>query len=193
MDVTLDVVKELRDRTGVSIMQCKNALIEADGDIEKAIVILRKRAGVSADKKSDPELGAGAVAAYVHDDSVGALVHLSSETDFVAKNPEFVALARNIAMQVAATSPKFISRDEVTPDDEVAARAIFEKEVEGKPEDLKAQILQGKLDAYFRDFVLLDQQYIKDDSRTVADLIADAVQKFGERIIVSHISRFSTR
>ena len=187
------MVKELRDRTGVSIMQCKNALIEADGDIEKAIVILRKRAGVSADKKSDRELGAGAVAAYVHDDSVGALVHLSSETDFVAKNPEFVALARNIAMQVAATSPKFISRDEVTPDDEVAARAIFEKEVEGKPEDLKAQILQGKLDAYFRDFVLLDQQYIKDDSRTVADLIADAVQKFGERIIVSHISRFSTR
>lgn len=193
MEITLDVVKELRDRTGVSIMQCKKALEEAGGDVEKAVVILRKRAGASADKKSDRELAAGAVASYIHDDAVGALVLLSSETDFVAKNPEFVELARTIAMQIAATAPRFILRTEVTADDEAAAREIFAKEVEGKPEELKAQILQGKLDSYFRDFVLLDQPFIKDDTRTVGDLIAEATQKFGERIVVSHMARFSTR
>ncbi len=193
MDIATDVLKTLRDKTGVSVMQCKKALEEAGGDVDKAEVILRKKSGAAAEKKGDRELGAGWIGSYVHDGTIGAMVLLSSETDFVAKNAEFGALAREIAMQVAAGNPTYLTDAEIPQEAKDAASAVFAGEVEGKPEEMKAKILDGKLAAYFRDQVLLDQPYIKDDSKTIRDLISEATQKFGERIEVSKFSRFSAR
>lgn len=193
MEISIDTLKALRDKTGVSVAQCKKALEEAGGDVEKAEVILRKKSAAAAEKKSDREFGAGAIGTYVHDGAIGAMVLLSSETDFVSKNPEFGAVAREIAMQVAATNPEFLSADDIPADAKQAAVAVFEKEVEGKPEEMKAKILEGKLQSYFRDRVLLDQAYIKDDSKTIRDLVSEASQKFGERVAVSKFARFSAR
>jgi elongation factor Ts len=193
MEITTDIVKELRDRTGVSVMQCKKALEEANGDVEQAVVILRKRSAASAEKKSDRELGAGAIGTYVHDGSIGAMVLLSSETDFVSKNPEFIALARELAMHVAAANPKYLTTADIAEEEQNAAKAVFEKELEGKPEDMKAKIMEGKLASYFRDSVLMEQPYIKDDSKTIRDLITEASQKFGERVELSRFVRFSAR
>ncbi len=192
--ITTELVKELRDATGVSIMQCKKALEEAGGDMEKALVILKKRSGAIAEKKADRALGAGAIQAYIHGNkTVGAMVHLSCETDFVAKNEEFVALAYDIAMQVAATNPVFLKNEDVTTEASAKAREVFLGEVEGKPADMKEKILQGKLDAYFKGQVLLEQEFIKDSSQTIRDLVTQATQKFGENIEVTRFVRFSTR
>lgn len=193
MAISTDEVKKLRARTGVSIMQCKKALEDAGGDVAQAVVLLKKRAGAVADKKSDRTLGAGAVATYVHQDTVGAMVLLSSETDFVAKNEEFIALAREIAMQVAATNPKFISADAITDADREAAQKVFVEEMKDTPKEMHDKILEGKMKSYFKDMVLLDQEFIKDSSKTVTDLITEAIQKFGERIEISDIARFSAR
>lgn len=189
----MDVVKALRDKTGVSVMQCKKALEEANGDVDKAEVILRKKSGAAADKKSDRDLGAGVVATYVHDGSIGSMVLLSCETDFVARNPEFPELARAIAMQIAATNPTYLVDTEIAENAKAAALEIFKKEVEGKPDDMKEKILEGKLASYFRDSVLMNQPYIKDESKTVRDLITEASQKFGERVEITRFARFSAR
>lgn len=191
--VGTDVIKQLRDRTGVSVMQCKKALEEAGGDVAQAEVILRKRSAASAEKKADRELAAGAIGSYIHDGSIGAMVLLSSETDFVAKNPEFSALARELAMQVAATNPKYARMDAIPEEEKTAAMAVFEKEVAGKPAEMKAKILEGKISSYFRDQVLLEQPFIKDESKTVRDLLNEATQKFGERVEITRFSRLSAR
>jgi elongation factor Ts len=193
MDISTDTLKELRDKTGVSVMQCKKALEEAGGDIAKAEIILRKKSGAAAEKKGDRELAAGAIGSYVHDGAIGAMVVLSCETDFVSKNPEFAAVAREIAMHVAASNPVYLSDADIPADAKKAAEEVFAKEVEGKPEDMKATILAGKLTSYFKDRVLLDQPFIKDETRTVRDLITEASQKFGERVEISNFSRVSAR
>lgn len=193
MDISIDVLKALRDKTGVSVAQCKKALEEAGGDVDKAEVILRKKSGAAADKKADRELGAGVIGSYVHDGAIGSMVVLSCETDFVAKNPEFPTLAREIAMQVAATDPQYLTEAEIPEDKKAAAMEIFQKEVEGKPEDMKAKILEGKMSSYFSGSVLLSQPYIKDESKTVKDLLNEATQKFGERVEVTRFARFSAR
>ena len=193
MEITTNSIKELRDKTGVSIMQCKKALEEADGDLAKAEVILRKHSAASAEKKADRSLGAGAIGTYVHEGAVGAMVLLSCETDFVAKNPEFAALAREIAMQVAAANPTYVTTEEVPQEAMEAATAVFEKEVVGKPAEMQAKILEGKLASYFADQVLVEQAFIKDESKTVHGLLNEATQKFGERVLVSRIARLSTR
>ncbi len=192
MSVSLDDVKKLRDETGVSIMQCKKALEEADGDFEKARVILRKVSAQIAEKKADRELGAGAVQAYVHaGNSVAGVVVLSCETDFVAKNEEFVALAKDIAMHVAAMAPQFINKDDVTDDDIAAAKEVFKEEVKDKPEELQDKILEGKINSYLEDKVLTEQAFIKDPSKKIKDLISEATQKFGERVEITTAQRFS--
>ncbi|PIT91359.1 elongation factor Ts [Candidatus Kaiserbacteria bacterium CG10_big_fil_rev_8_21_14_0_10_49_17] len=188
----LDQVKELRDQTGVSIMQCKKALEEAGGDTEKALVLLRKSSSAIAAKKADRELGAGVVESYIHaNKQVGTIVVLSCETDFVAKNEEFVALARDIAMHITASAPQFKHRNEVTDADTRAAEEVFRKEIAGKPADMQEKILQGKLDSFLSDKVLLEQAFIKDESRTIGGLIEEATQKFGERIEISSYCRYA--
>ncbi len=150
MELTIDLIKQLRDATGVSVMQCKKALEEAGGDLTKAVAVLKKHSGASARRKADRDLKAGTVGSYMHDGSVGAMVLLSCETDFVARNPEFGMLAREIAMQVAAMDPE-------NTDD------------------------------------LLKQPYIKDETKTMHDLVNEAAQKFGERVEASRFARFSAR
>lgn len=193
MEISIDVVKQLREATGLSVMQCRKALEEAGGDIEKAEVILRKRSSEAADKKSDREIGAGAVGMYLHDKAIGAMVLLASETDFVSKNPEFETLAKELAMQVAATNPQYLTSDEINQEAKDAAMAVFTEEVKDKPAEMQEKILAGKMESYFRDSVLLNQPYIKDEGKTIKQLIDEASQKFGERVVVSKFARFSAR
>jgi len=189
--VTSDMIKELRETTGVSVMQCKKALEEAGGDMQKALVILKKKGAEAAAKKGDRTLNAVCVQAYIHSTgTVGVMVELACETDFVAKNPEFKQLAYDIAMHVAASKPEFVKKEEITAEAKALAASVFEKEVEGKPADMKAKILDGKLSAYFSERVLLDQPYIKNPDITVAQFVSQAVQKFGEKIEVVRFVRF---
>ena len=192
MEITTEQVKKLRDSTGISIMQCKKALEEAGGDMDKARIILEKQSKAVALKKSDRSLGAGVVASYIHTTgTIGSLVELSCETDFVAKNEEFKKLAYDIAMHVAASAPDFLSTSEIN--DEIKAKAIeiFNKEVEGKPEDMKAKILQVKLDSYFNEKVLLEQKFIKNPEMSIQDMLDGAVQKFGEKTQITRFVRFA--
>lgn len=193
MEITTDSIKQLREQTGVSVMQCKKALEEAGGDLAKATVILKKHSAASAEKKADRTLGAGSIGSYTHEGVIGAMVLLSCETDFVAKNPEFAALARELAMQVAATSPAYTTADEISADAKESAIAVFQKEVADKPAEMQAKILEGKLASYFRDQVLLDQPFIKDEGKTIRQLLEEATQKFGERVEVTRFVRISSR
>ncbi|MCX6788032.1 MAG: elongation factor Ts [Candidatus Kaiserbacteria bacterium] len=193
MEITTESIKELREATGVSVMQCKKALEEAGGDLAKATVILKKHSAASAEKKADRSLSAGAIGSYTHDGNIGAMVLLSCETDFVAKNPEFAALARELAMHAAATNPAYLSTDEIPVEAKQAATAVFEKEVADKPVEMQAKILEGKLASYFRDQVFLEQPFIKDESKTVRGLLNEATQKFGERIEIGRFARLSSR
>jgi elongation factor Ts len=193
MEITTERIKELREKTGVSVMQCKKALEEAGGDMAQAEVILKKRSAEAAEKKADRELKAGAIGTYIHEGVIGAMVLLSSETDFVSKNPEFGALAREIAMQVAATNPTYTTADEIPEDAKQAAISVFEKEIADKPAAMREKIMEGKLSSYFQDQVLLDQPFIKDETKVIRDLINEATQKFGERIEISQFVRISMR
>lgn len=193
MEITTELVKQLRDRTGISVMQCRKALEEAEGDIEKAEVILRKRSAGAAEKKSDRELGAGAIGNYLHGTEIGAMVLLSCETDFVARNDEFPKLARELAMQVAATNPQYLSDGDIDAEARTAAEAVFTAEVADKPAEMQEKILAGKMQSYFRDMVLMEQSFIKDESKTIRELIAEASQKFGERVEITKFVRFSAR
>lgn len=194
MEITSAQLKELRDATGISVMQCKKALEEAAGDMDKAKIILQKKSGEAAAKKSDRELGAGVVGSYIHSTKeVAALVNLSCETDFVSKNEEFVTLANEIAMQVAAQAPQFVSRDEVDENAMQKAKEVFSKEVQDKPADMQEKILDGKLNAYFKEMILMEQPFIKDTDKTIGDLISAAVQKFGENVVISEISRVTVK
>lgn len=192
MDITTDQIKELRELTGVSIMQCKKALEEAGGDMEKAQVMLRKASASVAAKKSDRDLGAGVASAYVHTGGsvVGAVV-LSCETDFVAKNEEFAKLAHDIAMHVAAMGPAFISCDDVQEEDVKAAREVFEGEAADKPEDMREKIVAGKIDAFLKEKVLLEQPFVRDPNSSIQEVIESATQKFGEKIEVTRMERLS--
>lgn len=192
MSITTEDVKKLRDQTGVSIMQCKKALEEAEGDMEQAKVIIQRQSKEAADKKAERELGSGTVQAYIHsNNTVGAMVELSCETDFVAKNEEFRQLAYDIAMHIAASNPRYIKKDEIPEEDREQAKQAIEAELEGTPEDKRQQIMEGKLDAYFTDFVLVDQPFVKDPERTIGNLLEETVQKFGENTDVTRFARFS--
>ena len=194
MEITTEMIKALRDETSVSVMQCKKALEEAAGDIEKAKVILRKISAVTASKKSDRELGAGIAAAYTHaGGAVVAAVVLRCETDFVSRNEEFGKLAYDIAMHVAAMRPQFTTRDDIKEEDLRAAREVFASEVANIPDAVKEKALQGKLDGYIAERVLVEQPFVKNPEITVRQLIDQYVQKFGERIEVSRFERLSVK
>ncbi len=194
MEITTEAVKELRDETGVSVMQCKKALEEAGGDKEKALAILAKKSGDIAKKKGDRTFGAGVVASYVHNTKeIGTMIVLSCETDFVAKNEEFVQLARDIAMHAAAMRPSVIHRSDMSEEKLAELRESFRADVQDKPADLQDKILDGKVDAALKSVVLLEQPFIKDDSKTIQGLIDAAVQKFGERTDVTQMALFTTR
>lgn len=192
--ITTEQIKELRELTGISVMQCKKALEEAEGDKEKALLILRKKSSSIAEKKGDRELGAGVVEAYIHSNkTVGALVELSCETDFVARNEEFVAMARDIAMHITATNPEYLDETQITVEVREKVVDMFKKEVEesGKPADIQAKMMEGKLTAYFGERTLLNQAFVKNGDITIKQLIDGGVQKFGEKIAIARFSRFA--
>lgn len=190
--VTTELIKQLRDQTGVSIMLCRKALEEASGDIEKAKVILQRKGADAAAKKTGRTLGAGTVAAYIHHSgTVGVLIELSSETDFVSGNEAFKALAYDLSMHIAAAKPEFVKREDVDEATMTRAREVIQKEVEGKPKAMQEKILLGKLNAYFAERILLEQPFIKNPDQTVRSLIESAIQKFGEKIEITRFARFS--
>jgi elongation factor Ts len=194
MEITSAQLKELRETTGISVMQCKRALEEAGGDMDKAIIILKKKRSEAADKKSDRELGAGAVGVYLHNtNEVAALALLACETDFVSKNEEFVALAKDIAMHVAATNPTYISRTELPEEAINKAKEVFAGEVADKPAEMQEKIMEGKLSAYFKDQILMEQDFIKNPEQTISEMVTGAVQKFGENVSIAKISRVSVK
>ena len=192
MEITTELIKQLRDKTGISVMQCKKALEEAGGDMEKAIMILKKKSADIAGQKGKRALGAGVVSSYIHaTGTVGAMVELLCETDFVARSEEFKTLARDIAMHATATNPEFLKMEDIDEHSKSLAKEMFAKEVAGKPEEMKEKILEGKLESYWSDRILLNQAFIKNPEVTITNLIQAAIQKFGENIEIGRFVRYS--
>ena len=187
-DIT--TIKKLRDETGHSISKCKEALEESGGAIEKAREILREKGAIAAQKKADRDLGSGVIQAYIHTTNrIGAMVELLCETDFVARNEEFITTARSIAMHCAAFQPQYLSRESVPPEMLEQITAELQEGVDaGKPAEMQEKIVQGMLDAKLKEVVLLEQAYVKDNSRTIAQIVEEMVQKFGER---TEVGRFA--
>jgi elongation factor Ts len=191
--ISADLVKRLRDETGAGMMDCKRSLVEAAGDFEKAREILRTRGLASAQKRQGRAAREGLIEAYIHlEGRIGVLVEVNCETDFVARTEEFKRLAREAAMQIAALRPRWISRDEVPSEVIEGERKIYEEQARatGKPENVLSRIVDGKLEAFYREAVLLDQTYIRDDKRTMGDLVDEVSAKVGEKVAVRRFARF---
>ncbi len=192
MEITTDQIKQLRDETGVSIGQCKQALTDAAGDMGKARELLREKSAASAAKKADRTLGAGAIAAYVHaTGTVGAMVELRSETDFVSKNEDFRKLAYEIAMHAAAMSPSYLSPESIPEADLAAAKAELSADLAGKPAEIAAPLLEEKLATFYAERCLTAQPFFKSPERTVGQLVEQAIQKFGEKVEIGRFERLS--
>ena len=193
MSVTISaqMVSDLREKTGAGLMDCKKALGESNGNVEEAITILRKKGAATAAKKSDRATNAGLVESYIHlGGKVGVLVEVGCETDFVARNDEFKAFVRDICLQIAASSPLYVSRTEV-PEAEVAKeREIAAAQVAGKPPAAIQKIVEGKLDKYFSTIALLDQPFVKVPEKSVKDVLTETIQKTGENIQIRRFVRY---
>jgi elongation factor Ts len=193
MQITAQMVKELRERTGAPMMDCKSALAETQGDMEKAIDVLRKRGVAAAAKRAGRATAEGLVGSYVHaGGKIGVLVEVNCETDFVARTDEFQALVKDIAMQIAAAEPRFVRREEVTPAVLERERAIYREQVlaAGKPAAMVDKIAAGKLEKFYSEAVLLEQPFVKNPDVTVGQLVAEKVGKTGENIQVRRFVRF---
>ncbi|NLW22313.1 MAG: translation elongation factor Ts [Tissierellia bacterium] len=192
MSISASQVKELRERTGAGMMDCKKALVEANGDIEKAIVILREKGLSQAAKKSGRIAAEGLVDAYIHGGRIGVLIEVNSETDFVAKTDEFKQFVRDMAMQVAASNPKYISKEDVPEEEIEKEREILMNQVvnEGKPEHVASKIVEGRLGKYYEQVCLLEQPFIRDTSIKVKDLLNEKIAKIGENIKIRRFVRY---
>jgi len=195
MSVSAQQVKELRNKTGIGFMDCKKALNECGGDLEKAVEYLRKKGLATAAKKAGRTAGQGLVASYIHGNGkIGVLLEVNCETDFVARTTDFQELAKDIAMQIAASNPSYITREEISSE-------LIEEEIEivkaqlgdtNKPEKILEKIIEGKMEkSFYTKVSLLDQPFIKDDSKSVKTVIMDAISKLGENIVVSRFVRYA--
>jgi elongation factor Ts len=193
MQVTAQMVKELRERTGAGMMDCKAALAETQGDMEKAVDLLRKKGLAAAAKKAGRVAAEGAVGSYIHaGGKIGVLVEVNCETDFVAKTEQFQTLVKDIAMHIAAAEPRFVRREEVTADVLERERAIYREQAAatGKPANVVEKIVDGKIEKFYGEACLLEQPFVKNPDQTVGQLVTDAVAKIGENIQVRRFSRF---
>ena len=188
MDVEL--IKRLRAITGAGMTAAKNALVESGGDLDKATEILRKSGAASAAKRAEREARAGVIEAYVHGGRIGVLVEVNCETDFVQRTEDFQNLARDLAMQVAAASPEFVTPEDVPVERVKAERAIYTEEAAGKPDEVVTKIVDGKLEKYYETVCLIRQPFIKDPEKKVGDLITEVIAKVGENIVVRRFVRF---
>lgn len=193
MAISATEVKQLRDKTGAGFMDCKSALAEANGDVDQAITILRKRGIAKAEKRSGRSTGQGIVGSYIHmGGQVGVLVEVGCESDFVARTDEFQALAREIAMHIAAANPQHVTRDQVPEADVEREKSIFLAQFEesNKPADVIDKIVDGKMNSYYQQVVLLDQPSIRDPKISIGDLVTAAIAKMGENITIGRFARF---
>jgi len=192
MAIDAKTVGELRDRTGAGMMAVKKALTETNGDVDAAIEILKKTGAAKAAKRAGRSTGEGLIYSYIHGTGkLGVMVELQCETDFVARNDDFKALAHQIAMHIAASDPKFLDVGGIPVDEVAAATAKFTEEAAGKPEDVIAKIVEGKLEKWYGESVLLNQEFVMDDSKTVGDVLTEAVARIGENIKISNFARFN--
>ncbi len=188
--ISIELIKKLKELSGVGLTDAKNALIEAKGDFDKALAAMRKKGLTKAEKRGDRETREGIIESYIHDGRLGAIVEVNCETSFVAKTDEFKTLAHNIAMQVASMNPQWVSEDEIPADKMKEAREEAEKSLTGKePADRKEQIIASKVSKAFADRVLMNQSYIFDENKTVAEYIKDTIAKTGENITVKQFKR----
>ena len=193
MEISAKMVKELRDQTGAGMMDCKRALVEAEGDIEKAKDVLRKKGLSKAGKKSGRATENGAIVDYIHfNNRVGVMVELNCETDFVARTDEFKELGRDICKHIAMENPKYVSRDEVSSEVLEKEKEIYKAQLaeSGKPEKVLEKIIEGKIEKFYSENCLMEQKYFLDDSRTIEEMIKEAIAKIGENISVGRFVRF---
>ena len=193
MEITSDIVKQLRTKTGAGMMDCKRALQEAEGSMDRAIEILRERGLAQAAKKAGRVANEGVVETYLHGGGrIGVLVEVNCETDFVARNTEFKDVVHELSLQVAAARPRWVRREEVPEDVIAAERRIYDAQAqnEGKPPQIAERIVQGRLEKFFQEMCLLEQVYIKDDKKRVGDLVTELIAKMGENIQVRRFARF---
>lgn len=193
MDISAKLVKELRDRTGAGMMDCKKALAETGGDVEKAIDLLRSKGAAKAAKRADKAANEGTVASYIHHGGrIGALVELNCETDFVANTDDFKGLARDLAMHVAAAEPLAVSASDIPSEIADRERRVYLDQVkeEGKPENIWEKIVDGKMQKFYKERVLLDQKFVKNPDQSISELITEVSAKTGEKIEVARFSRF---
>ncbi len=191
--ISIDLIKQLRERTAAGFSDCKKALEEAGGDLEKAIDILRKKGLAIVTKRAGKEAKEGVISAYIHSNKkIGVLVEINCETDFVARTSEFQEFAYNIAMHIAASSPLCVSREEMPQEILERERKLYEKQLreQGKPENVIPKILEGKLEKFYKENVLLEQPYVKNPEITVQDLLNELIAKTGEKIIIRKFTRY---
>jgi elongation factor Ts len=193
MEITASMVRELRERTGAGMMDCKSALAEASGNMETAIDVLRTKGIAKAAKKAGRTTGEGVVSSYIHaGGKVGVLLEVNCETDFVARTEDFLSLVKDIAMHIAAADPKFVRREEVTAEVLERERAIYKEQAlqSGKPANVVDKIVDGKVEKFYGESVLLEQPFVKDPDKTINELVAERVAKVGENIQVRRFARF---
>jgi len=191
MDVNANLVRELRDKTGAGVMDCKKALAESRGDLDKAVVWLREKGISQAAKRAGRVASEGSIGAYIHaGGKLGVLVEINCESDFVAKTPEFQTLVKEIAMQIAAANPRCVRREELPAEVIEQERQIYASQSAGKPEQVLKKIVEGKLEKFYHDAVLNEQAWVRDPNRTIGDLIGEHVGKLGEKIEIRRFVRF---
>jgi elongation factor Ts len=191
MEITANAVKDLREKTGAGMMDCKKALAETQGDFEKAVVWLREKGMSQVAKRSGRSANQGAIASYVHGGRVGVLVEVNCETDFVAKTDDFINLGKELAMQVAASSPKYVSKEEVPVTEVEQEKAIYlaEAKSSGKPEAVQRKIAEGKIESYYKVVCLMEQPYIREPKKSVRQYVTEVAAKLGENVVVKRFSR----
>lgn len=192
MAITAEQVKELRDRTGAGIMDCKKILVETDGNIEKAIELLREKGIAKAAKKAGRVAAEGLVEAYIHNGKYGSLVEVNSETDFVSNNEDFRNFVKDIAMHVAAVGPKYVRREDVPAEVVEAEKTTLKAQAmnEGKPEAIAEKMVEGRMNKFYSEICLLDQPFVKDPDITVGELLTNLIAKIGENIVIRRFARF---
>ncbi len=190
-NISPELVKQLRDKTSAGMMDCKKALVEAKGDLALAETILRKKGASSASKKAGREAKEGVIGSYIHvGDKVGVLVEINCETDFVARNESFRAFVKDVTLQVAAATPLFVKRDEVPESLLAVERDVASASVKGKPAAVIEKIISGKVDKYFSTVCLLEQTFVKDNTKTIGDLLTAKIAELGENIVIRRFTRF---
>lgn len=190
-DISIEEIKRLRELTGVGITDAKQALVEAEGNFDKALAAMRKKGMTKAEKRGEREARAGVIGTYNHDNRIGVLVEVNCETDFVARNENFTNLVKDITMHIAAAAPEYVSSDDIPAEARTAVEAEFSEKVkgEGKPENMVPQIVEGMLKKHFAERCLLEQPFIKNPDQTVDQYVKEAIAKLGENIVVRRFSR----